>query len=893
MSSFVNGRRVFAAIIMAVAAISAYESYFTSQPRANAQPSRQDPVLAEKFRGADAATNSFRNESKALTRIEVSSAADRAKAAQIGTIIQDYQRFVIVSKDRSIEAKQFGLEEQEMETTINLPGARFEPLQDSPEGTLRLGPGATAPGKGYYILQFGGTVTDEWLKSIRNAGVEVLQYVPHQAYFVYADAEAIARVADHSKVRWIGQYTADAKLSPVLRGQLDTVRKGKALARGISPIATTKKGTALFEIGVFARADLDEFAATLSSTFAKGYLRASRLQHNFINVVRAELRPEDIEAVAALPDVVSIDPILPTKNEDERSIQIIAGNYFNTTTIAGPGYDPATQFGADGTNVTVSVVDDGVGIPGDGGFYLSTLNAANGPLRGASAGAFGHGHLNATIIAGSTPYGPVDPLFYNYGLGVAPRANIINIPRNRIGYTGTDEDVYNDSVVTPGPNGAGALISNNSWGLGTNGNVYSSTVEGRFDGYVRDASFDSGVDPIALIFSAGNDGANGLTRPKVAKNVISVGNSESLRTDLGGTAANNIDDVATDSSRGPAADGRIKPDIVAPGTAITGGRAGTDSLRGNIGTAHRWSSGTSHSAAHVTGIAAVFANWWYQSSGGFRPSPALIKGVLINSARDMNGDGSSAAIPNGSEGWGRPNMKSILNTGVGMKYVNDQVAMSDPGQEFPIDGSVADSSKPVRITLVWTDPPGVADPALVNNLDLTVTVGGPGGSVYKGNVFSNGNSVTGGAYDNRNNVENVFLPAGIPAGTPLYITVRATALNGDGVLLNGDDTDQAYSLVISNYSSVVSPGFFTVSGRVKTPNGRGIGMAKVRLTNNQGIVREVLTNPLGHFTFANVAGGQTYTVNVTSKRYSFTQRSLSVNTNLTNETINSDSGSPG
>lgn len=114
-----------------------------------------------------------------------------------------------------------------------------------------------------------------------------------------------------------------------------------------------------------------------------------------------------------------------------------------------------------------------------------------------------------------------------------------------------------------------------------------------------------------------------------------------------------MDDIAVDSSRGPAADGRIKPDVVAPGTAITGGRSGLDSLSGNIGTAHRWSSGSSHSAAQISGVAAVFTNWWYDNNFGDWPSPSLVKAALINSSRDLNGNGSSAAIPNGIEGYVR------------------------------------------------------------------------------------------------------------------------------------------------------------------------------------------------------------------------------------------------
>ena len=890
MSCTLAGRRLIAAMTLAFALLAGYGFFYLPANNVGAQGSDAVKVLASKFAGSDAVTARIRDESSILSRVYISGPADLEKAKQLGTVVQDFGSFVIVAHSRAAAARQFGLEEQVMETTVNLPGASFEPLGDAPEGSLRLGKAATAPGKGYYVLQFGASPSDEWLKSIRDAGVEILQYIPHQAFFVYGEADAIARVADHSRVRWIGEYKADQKLSPVFRSQLDAARRGTAAARGVSPLEMARKNTATFEIAVFARADIESFAADLQGTYARGGVRVSRLQHNYFNVVRAELSLADIEAVAALPDVISIDPVVKSRNEDERSAQIIAGNYLNPTTILGPGYNPLSQFGADGTNVAVSVVDDGVGIPGEGGFYLSSLNTVHGPLRGAPSGALGHGHFNATIIAGSNPFGPTDPLFYNYGIGIAPRAHIVSIPRNRTGYNapGGDVDVYNDSVTTPAPNGTHAFISNNSWGDGLNGNGYS-VMEARFDGFVRDASIDPGIDPITMVFSAGNAGQEGLTRPKVAKNLIAVGNSEASRSELANATANNIDDLAVDSSRGPAADGRIKPDIVAPGTAITGGRSGKDSLRGNIDAFHRWSTGTSHSAAHISGVAALFTHWWYSTNLGDRPSPSLIKAALINSARDMNGEGSSAAIPNRDEGWGRPNLKSMFNTGVGMRYIDESVPLQENGEGFDLNGSVADGTKPVRITLVWTDPPGVSDPALVNDIDLTVTVNG---TVYKGNVFSNGASVTGGTADDRNNLENVFLPAGIPAGSPLQITVRARALNGDGILGNGDDTDQHYSLVVYNYSASVSPAFYTVSGRVTSPAGRGIGLATVRIVDSQGVAHERRTNPLGYFKFSNVPGGQSYTINVRAKRYTFPQQTFQLNSNAlsVNVVANSPSG---
>ena len=888
MSSFIRGCRYVAVVTVPLVVLAfAFAVYETPNLAQNIK-NGSEFTLNVKFKGSDTATRAIRNEAQVISRVNIDSAADREKVKRLGTVIQDNGSFVVVARGKQVEAKNYGLEEQVLETAINLPGGRFEPLEAPPSGSLRLGKAATANGSGYYIVQFGGSPTDEWLKSLTTAGVEVLQYVPHQAYFVYGDAESIVRIADHSRVRWIGRYQPEHKLSGVLRRQLDAAKSGKTAARGLSPIEFTKKGTALFDIAVFERADIDAVSSELRRTFGKGSLQVSRLQNNFFNVIRAELSLDDIESIAAMPDVIAIEAHSKSANEDERSNQILAGNYINTTTINGPGYQPLNQFGVDGTNVTVSVVDDGVGIPGEGGFYITTDNAVAGPLHGAPQTAFGHGHFNATIIAGATPYGPLDSLFYNFASGIAPRANIVSIPRNRTGYTGTDAEVYDDSVSTPGPNGVHPSISNNSWGQGTNENAYN-LLAAQFDGFVRDASTDPGVDPLTLVFSAGNNGSEGLTQPKIAKNVIAVGNSEGTRADLGSTTADNMDDIALDSSRGPAADGRIKPDLVAPGTAITGGRSGTDSLKGNLDTFHRWSSGSSHSAAHISGVAALFTHWWKNANWGDMPSPSLIKAALINSARDLNGQNSAAPIPNGNEGWGRPNLRSLLNTGVGMKYIDEQLPLHEPGPGFLLEGSVADGTKPLRITVAWTDPPGVTDPALVNDLDLIVTVGG---TVYKGNVFSNGVSTSGGLADNRNNTESVFLPAGIAAGTGLTIEVRPVALNGDGVLLNGDATDQNYSLVVYNWSGLVGPSFYQMAGRVISAAGRGIGMAKVRITDTQGVTREVRTNPLGYFVFQNVAGGQTYTVNIAAKRYTFVQQSLSLTSNMTNLSLRSEPGAP-
>jgi hypothetical protein len=328
-----------------------------------------------------------------------------------------------------------------------------------------------------------------------------------------------------------------------------------------------------------------------------------------------------------------------------------------------------------------------------------------------------------------------------------------------------------------------------------------------------------------------------------------------------------------------AADGRIKPDIAAPGQAIAGGRAGTDSLFGNIDASHRWSSGTSHAAPQVAGAAALFTQFWKAGHGGANPSPALAKAAIILSGQEMTGVLATNSVPNGSEGWGRINMKYMIDPSTQIFRENEGQLFGNVGETRTLSGTVGDASKPFRVSLVWTDPPGVGNPALVNNLDLTVTVNGV---TYKGNVFTGGSSAVGGAFDTLNNVENVWLPPGTPAGAAVTITVTATALNGDGDISNADATDQRYGLVAYNFDqSAVPVQFFSVSGRVVNQAGIGVGGAYVALTDQSNVVRYARTNLFGFYSFANVAGNANYTVAVQAKRYSFAPTNISPSSDLT------------
>ena len=353
---------------------------------------------------------------------------------------------------------------------------------------------------------------------------------------------------------------------------------------------------------------------------------------------------------------------------------------------------------------------------------------------------------------------------YSLGLGIHPFA--------KIGISKIFDPEYLNPSLTQLVDqlyGNGARVSSNSWG--TYNNSYTTDSQ-NYDAMVRDARRgDAGNQELTIIFSSGNKGAGGqLTSPGNAKNTIMVGASESLRPGLDGcqvdsSGADDINSVIDFSSGGPTTDGRIKPEIVAPGTHIQGARSQDRGFTasgvcgpGNYPadqTTYTWSSGTSHAAPAVSGAAALVRQF-FQQSVGHPPSPAMVKAYLTNAATYLTGHRAGDTLPSPSQGFGLLNIGRALDEVPRMMVDQDQV-LANTGQVYTLKGFVADPSKPLRITLAWTDAPGTtsANP-VVNNLDLQVDVGG---KTYLGNHFSGALSVEGGSADSLNNLEAVYAPS--------------------------------------------------------------------------------------------------------------------------------------
>lgn len=202
----------------------------------------------------------------------------------------------------------------------------------------------------------------------------------------------------------------------------------------------------------------------------------------------------------------------------------------------------------------------------------------------------------------------------------------------------------------------------------------------------------TGNPSLLHIFSSGNSGQsasnsgtyNGITgfanltgQFKMAKNILTVGATDSFYS------------ISSISSRGPAYDGRVKPELVAQGE-----------------------DGSSGAAAIVSGVAAALQQSYKINNGGNLPSSALIKAILINSANDV---GPSRV--DFQSGFGSVNGYRAMQTLLNGNYISGSVL---PAQELTYNLIVPVNTRELKITLAWIDPPATvnAPKALVNDIDL-------------------------------------------------------------------------------------------------------------------------------------------------------------------------------
>ena len=381
--------------------------------------------------------------------------------------------------------------------------------------------------------------------------------------------------------------------------------------------------------------------------------------------------PQDgLEAAAAQPFVQYMELLPPPPQpEDTKGRSLHRSNLLDSDAPSGKKYN--------GTGVSVLVRDDGqLGPHIDFAGRLTNVTD-QAPELGT------HGDGVAGILTGA---GNLDPT----KKGMAAGANLFAVDYSNDFQDATLDLFFNENVT----------ITNSSYSDGCNTGYTLATqiVDEQLYAFptlmhVFSAGNSNGDDCGDNTYGAGNQWGNITGGHKQGKNSIATANLLS-NGDLDNT-----------SSRGPAYDGRLKPDIAANGT----NQESTAPF-----TSYQVFGGTSGAAPGIAGCLAQLTHAYKSLHGGQEPPAALLKTLLLNSANDLGNVG-----PDFKFGWGHVNAGRALGLIEFAQWIEGSV---DDSQVFTRTLTIPAGVRQAKIMLYWPEAPAseLAPRALINDLDLTM-----------------------------------------------------------------------------------------------------------------------------------------------------------------------------
>lgn len=663
---------------------------------------------------------------------------------------------------------------------------RNESFSTPDPGVHTLRPqGVLPPVSGLFVLQLQHAPTADDRSALQQLGVELLRYVPDNAYVARLRQARLDQIRLHPSVRWVGSYRPDHKvLRSLLHDSTQTALQGRPQ-----------------EVRILLAPDLQ--AAERLRILKSIQTLHSEAPFQSGTILHATVPLAQVQQLAESESILWIESVGRPRLLDEVATKIVGGGTVGET--AASHLAKVHALGFEGQGVIVAVADSGLYNGDNGTMHPDLVDRVDGFFHyGAledAADEHSHGTHVTGIIAGDGATGETDENGALYGLGVAPKAHIV---AQRVFDADGKDYLPSPDVLTRDAVRSGAVIGSNSWGDDSYGRY--DLFAAQFDALVRDADpVTPGDQPYILEFSAGNSGPGAQTigTPAVAKNVIATGASQNDRPDFF-LYADGIDAMADFSSRGPCEDGRIKPDIVAPGTwiaSLQSASATDENAWLPISPNYQYQGGTSQAGPHVSGAAAVFVQYYRSGHNGATPSPALVKAALIDCAVDMDDSVETGPIPNNDEGWGRVDLTRIIGSSRRVHYIDQSVALTN-SQVHEERVVVSSDVEPLRITLTYTDVPGLpaALPALVNDLDLEVI--SPDGHSFHGNQMQDGFSVPDPfGWDNLNNVEGVRIEQPVPGEYTIRVIARRVV---EDAVRGTPFIDQDFALAVSGL--LPSPG---------------------------------------------------------------------------------------
>lgn len=661
--------------------------------------------------------------------------------------------------------------------TITLNGFTIDTAAPKPALASLALDNATADASDYVLVQTRHPLDRAEREALAQAGASILEAVPDSALVCHFPGTDLGAVRALPFVEWADLYPKLAKLPPSMR-QLQPRPGGIPIsAAALAPMPTLDPTPVTIDAELHDNAEPAAAKAEIA--------RAAHLPESDLAIagrkIRLTCKRRRLEDVAAVDAVRAVREVLPPKLANDVARQI----------LRAPAIVPGDPGSWDGHGEVVAIADTGF----DQGSTSNPHPAFEGRVRalyplgraGRADDPDGHG----THVAGSA-VGDASSATLNTRIsGTAPAASLVlqSLLDDSNGlFVPAD---LNELFLVPYRDDA-ARIHSNSWG--------TPGAAGEYDTLAREVDeFVYAHRDMLICFAAGNEGrdlnadgvidAGSVIPPGTAKNCLTVGACENERPSFPLTyrdgwpnkytaspiasdlVADNPEGMAAFSSRGPTNDHRIKPDVVAPGTYILSTRSRATKSEGWLlseDPLYMYEGGTSMATPLVAGCCAAVRGFLRARHNVAKPSAALLKALLINGAHDIAGQytpSEASAIPNNSEGFGRVDLGAI----VAPEQRNETLQFFDEGRKLDTGEqedrviTIGQAGARLKVTLVWTDPPGES---LQNDLDLIVRVG---------NEERHGNMAPGATqFDTTNNVEQV-LWTGLPLGSAT-VTVRARSI---------------------------------------------------------------------------------------------------------------------
>ncbi|MBX3357967.1 MAG: S8 family serine peptidase [Phycisphaeraceae bacterium] len=472
-------------------------------------------------------------------------------------------------------------------------------------------------------------------------------------------------------------------------------------------------------------------------------------------LVGAVLNRDQLLTILAMPEVQWVDSSGPTSVDMNLARAATGANFIEST------------LGFTGQGVRIEVMDDNV--------RETHVDFQSPPIifHGPRSGSTNHGTCVMGIaIATGTGNGQGRGMLPSAEQGIFADKDLLT---NR--YTHTLELV--DDL---GP--YRAVVQANAWGSEWTTTYATQSMQ------MDDILFNA---DLILTQSMSNLG-NQLARPEAwAKNIVACG----------GILHNDTLTRADDSwggfvSIGPAADGRIKPDLshFADSIFCTFDGSDTDYIGGF--------DGSSSSTGITAGAFGLLAQMWHeQVFAGFgggpsvfadRPHAATARALMVHSAYRYDFVGAGADLTRTHQGWGMADLERLYNLRTGMFIVNESTPLthlSHARYNFSVDGST-----PLRVTMVYKDPAGNTAASVARINDLSVKVTSPTAEIFWGNngLLVGNWSTPGGVSNTVDTIENVFIENPVP-GTWI-VEVFADEVVQDGNPLT-PQTDAVFALVVT------------------------------------------------------------------------------------------------